>query len=145
MTREELKKTREWQALNAIWKTMTKEQRHKILGEFKYLTQFINRNATPPVDCAAEDAAYQEALSTEAAAFARAREAEGHNLYAAFLRLIGGSTFESPDKVLFFFQLKYGARCPWLQEYPDEVAEILDLAWRRQVARGFVPGEGFPR
>lgn len=145
MTRDELKQTKEWQALNTIWKTMTKDQRSQILNEFKCLTQFINQNATPPVDHAAEDRDYQKALSPAAAAFAQTREQEGQNLYQTFLKLIGGSTFEGPDKVLFFFHLKYDKRCPWLQEHPDEVGEILDLAWKRQVARGFVPGEGFPK
>lgn len=146
MTRDELKQTKEWQALNTIWKTMSKEQRGTMMEEFKCLTHFIDTHAKPPVNYDAMDAAYKDALSAEAAEFAREREQQDHrNLYAEFMKLIGGSTFEEPEKVLFFYTLKYGRTCPWIQDYPDEVMEILDLAWKRQVERGFVPGEGFPR
>lgn len=145
MTREQLKQTKEWQALNTIWKTMSRQQREQIMEEFKCLTHFIDAHARPVRDEAAIDANYKTELSPEAAAFAQEREAENCNLYADFLKLIGGSTFEGQDQVLFFYNLKYGKKYPWLQDYPDEVAEILDLAWKRQVQRGFVPGQGFPR
>lgn len=145
MTREQLKQTKEWQALNTIWKTMSRQQRGQIMEEFKCLTHFIDANAKPMRNEAAIDADYKAVLSPEAAAFAREREAEGCNLYADFLKLIGGSTFEGQDQVLFFYNLKYGKNYLWLQDYPDEVAEILNLAWKRQVERGFVPGQGFPR
>lgn len=145
MTRDELKQTKEWQALNTIWKTMTPQQRGAMTEEFKCLTHFIDAHARPPVNYDAIDAAYQDALSPRAAAFAREREGQDHqNLYAELMKLIAGSTFEGPEKVFFFYKLKYGKSCPWVQDSPDEVMEIVNLAWNRQVERGFVPGEGFP-
>lgn len=146
MTRDDLKQTAQWQALNTIWKGMTGEQRKQLNDQFKLLTEFIKKNAKPTVNYAAMDAAYQDALSPEARQFAQLREQEdSKNLYADFMKLIGGSTFEEPEKVLFFYTLKYGRTYPWIQDYPDEVEEILNLAWKRHLERGFVPGQGYPR
>lgn len=35
LTREQLKQTKQWQALNAIWKTLTPQQRQSIGPEFQ--------------------------------------------------------------------------------------------------------------
>lgn len=145
LTREQLKQTRQWQALNAIWKTLTTQQRQAIGPEFQCLSDFIRDNSRPPVDYAAEDADYQSHLSNDACRFAREREAAGQNIYDGFKKIISRSTFESPEKVMVFFDLKYKQKYPWVTENRDELLEILDLVWNRLVDRGFVPGEGFPK
>lgn len=145
LTREELKRTQEWQSLNAIWRGLTPEQREELGEQFRGLTEFIRSSARPPRDTAAEDAAYLQELGNEAQAFARAREREGLNVYDGLMKLVRRSSFEGPDKLLFFFQLRYGGKYPWIQAQREELEELIDLVWRRSLERGFVPGEGFPR
>lgn len=145
LTREQLKQTQEWRSLNAIWQALTPEQREALTPRFRALTQFLRAAVPPPRDTAAEDAAYLEQLGNEARAFALAREQEGLNVYDGLMKLLRRSSFEGPDKLMFFFQLRYGKKYPWIAEYEAELAELMDLAWRRSLERGFVPGEGFPR
>jgi hypothetical protein len=145
LTRDQLKQTKEWQALNVIWKILTPQQKAAVEGEFQQLSAFIQSNTKPPVDYSAQDAAYKDQLSNDALAFAQAQEAEGRNLYQGFLTLISKSTFESPEKVMIFFDLKYQKKYSWVTENRDELLEILNLAWSRSVQRGFIPGEGFPK
>ena len=145
LSRDQLKQTEQWQALNAIWKQLTPQQRAAITPQFQLLSVFIQQTVQPPRDYAAEDANYKAALSNDALSFARSREAEGINVYEGLLKLVSRSTFESPEKVLFFFDLKYGKKYPLVTEHRDELAEVLDLVWRRLLERGFVPGEGFPK
>ncbi|MCD8145929.1 MAG: hypothetical protein LUD84_01405 [Clostridiales bacterium] len=145
LTREQLKQTKQWQALNAIWKTLTPQQRQSIGPEFQCLSDFIRDNSRPPADYAAEDADYQSHLSNDACRFAKEREAAGQNIYDGLMKIISRSTFESPEKVMVFFDLKYKRKYPWVTENRDELLEILDLVWNRLVERGFVPGEGFQK
>jgi hypothetical protein len=145
LNREEMKKTQEWQSLNAIWRALTAQQREALSPQFRTLSDFIRATARVPRDLAAEDAAYQNELSNDALAFAQQREQEGLNVYDGLMKLLRRSSFEGPDKVLFFFQLRYGDKYPWAKENVDELSELIELAWRRSLERGFVPGEGFPR
>ena len=145
LTREQLRKTEQWQALNDIWQALSPRQRSAITPQFQLLSDYIRASARPPRDYAAEDAAYQSQLGSDALAFARQREAEGLNVYDGLMKLVRRSTFEGPEKVLFFFQLKYGKKYPWIEENREELAELIDLVWRRSLERGFVPGEGYPR
>lgn len=145
LTREQLKQTEEWQSLNAIWQALTPEQREKLSPRFRLLTDYLRNTAQPPRDTAAEDRAYLEELGNEAQAFARAREAEGMNVYDGLMKLLRRSSFEGPDKLMFYFELRYGSKYPWIQEQRAELEELMELVWRRSVERGFVPGEGFPR
>lgn len=145
LTREQLKQTEEWQSLNAIWQAMTPEQRETLSPRFRLLTDYLRATVQPPRDIAAEDRAYLEELGNEAQAFARAREAEGLNVYDGLMKLLRRSSFEGPDKLMFYFTLRYGQKYPWIAENAAELAELMDLVWRRSVERGFVPGEGFPR
>ncbi len=145
LSREQVRKTRQWQELNAIWQALSREQRESLTPQFRSLTEFLRAAAQPPRDTAAEDAAYQQELGNEALAFAREREREGLNVYDGLMKLVARSTFESPEKVLFFFQLRYGKKYPWVEEQRAELEELIALAWRRSLERGFVPGEGFPR
>ncbi len=142
LSREQLKQTEQWQALNQIWKVLTAEQRGTVGASFQLLSNFIQTTIEPPKDYTAEDASYKEELSSGGALFAEELERGGLNLYDGFLKIIARSTFESPEKVMVFFDLKYKSRYDWVTENRDEVLEILDLAWRRLVERGFVPGEG---
>lgn len=144
LTREQLRKTEQWQSLNAIWRTLTQEQRQELGPRFRSLTEYLRRTAQPPRDFAAEDAAYLEELGSEARAFALEREREGLNVYDGLMKLVRRSSFEGPDKVLFFFQLRYGSKYPWIQGQREELEELMELVWRRSLERGFVPGEGFP-
>lgn len=145
LNREQLRQTEQWQALNIIWKQLTPQQRTAITPQFQLLSEYLRQSLQPPKDYAAEDAAYQSALGNDALAFAQAREAEGMNVYDGLLKLISRSSFEGPEKVLFFFELKYGKKYPWVAQNRDELAELIALAWERMVERGFVPGEGLPR
>jgi hypothetical protein len=145
LTREQLRKTEQWQALNAIWQVLSPQQRSAITPQFQLLSDYIRTSVAPPRDFAAEDGDYQSQLGADARLFARSREAEGMNVYDGLMKLVRRSTFESPEKVLFFFELKYGKKYPWVEENRDELAELIDLVWRRSLERGFVPGEGFPR
>lgn len=145
LTRDQLKQTKQWQALNAIWKAMSPQQRQAIGPEFQCLSDFIRDNTKPPVDYAAEDADYKSHLSNDASRFAQEREEAGQNLYTGLMKIIAKSTFESPEKVMVFFDLKYKNKYPWVTENRDELLEILDLVWNRMLERGFIPGEGFPK
>lgn len=145
LTRDQLKQTEQWQALNAIWKQLNPQQRQAITQEFQLLSNFIQNSLEPPKDYSAEDAAYKDHLSNDAAAFAQQREQEGQNLYSGLMKMLSRSSFESPEKFMVFFDLKYGKKYPWLEEYRDELLEILDLVWERLLERGFVPGEGFSK
>ena len=145
LNRDQLKQTKQWQALNSIWKQLTPQQKEAITPEFQLLSDFIRQTVQPPRDYAAEDASYQSELGNDALAFAKQREAEGMNVYDGLLKLVSRSTFEGPDKVLFFFELKYGKKYPWVRENRDELTEIIALVWKRLLERGFVPGEGMPK
>lgn len=145
LTREQLRQTEQWQALNNIWKQLSPQQKQAITPEFQLLSAFIQQTVEPPKDYSVEDAGYKEHLSNDAAAFAAQREQAGQNLYDGMMKLLSRSTFESPEKFMIFFDLKYQKKYPWVTENRDELLEILDLVWNRIVERGFVPGEGFPK
>lgn len=145
LSREQVRQTREWRDLNAIWQALSREQREALTPQFRALTEYLRKSLSPPRDYAAEDAAYQQALGNEALAFAREREAEGLNVYQGLMKLVRRSSFEGPDKVLFFFELRYGGKYPWVKERREELEELIALVWKRSLERGFVPGEGFPR
>lgn len=131
--------TEEWQALNKLWKTMTAAQRNAVQEEFRCLTEFVKKNAGR--DPATE---YLTELSSEARGFLEAQVKAGEpNLYYSFMSLIGGSLFEKEEDALAYYLLKYGRSRPYLKERQDQVKEILSLAWKRQIAQGFRPGEGF--
>lgn len=143
LNRDQLKQTEQWQALNTIWKQLTPQQKTAITPEFQLLSGFIQQTLQPPKDYAAEDADYLSHLSNDAADFAREREAAGQNIYSGLMKIVSKSTFESPEKVMIFFDLKYQRKYSWVTEHRDELLEILDLVWKRLLERGFVPGEGF--
>lgn len=145
LTRDQLKQSEQWQALNTIWKQLTPQQKQAVTPSFQLLSNFIQITAQPVKDYAAEDAEYLSELSNDAAAFAAHMEQQGHNLYQGMMKMISRSSFESPEKFLIFFDLKYKSKYQWVDEYRDELLEILDLVWKRLVERGFVPGEGFPK
>lgn len=145
LNRDQLKQTEQWQALNSIWKQLSPQQKQAIAPEFQLLSNFIQNTLEPPKDESAEDRDYKEHLSNDAAAFAEQREREGQNLYQGILAMLARSSFESPEKFMIFFDLKYRKKYPWVDENRDELLEILDLAWKRVVERGFVPGEGFSK
>lgn len=145
LTREQLMQTEQWKALHAIWKQLTPAQRQAITPEFQLLSNFIQSSIEPPKDYSAEDAAYKTQLGSDAAAFAEVREQAGQNLYTGMMQMISRSTFESPEKFMIFFDLKYQRKYPWVDEHRDELLEILDLVWNRLLERGFVPGEGFEK
>lgn len=145
LNRDQLKQTEQWQALNAIWKQLTPPQKKAITPEFQLLSAFIQNTLEPPKDYSAEDGAYKDALSNDAAAFAAQREQAGQNLYEGMMKMLLKSTFESPEKFMIFFDLKYKNKYPWVTEDRDELLEILDLVWKRATERGFVPGEGMAK
>lgn len=145
LNRDQLKQTEQWQALNSIWKQLTQQQKQAITPEFQLLSNFIQKTLKPPKDYTAEDADYKAQLSNDAAAFAAEREQAGQNLYDGMMKMISRSTFESPEKFMIFFDLKYKNKYPWVEENRDELLEILDLVWKRVTERGFVPGEGFSK
>jgi hypothetical protein len=139
LTKEEIMATKEWQALNKLWKTMSAPQRNAVQEEFKCLTEFVKENVghDPATD-------YLQKLSNEAREFLLAQTKAGEpNLYHSFMSLIGGSVFEKPEEAMGFYLLKYGKSRPYLTEQKPLVEEILALAWQQQLAQGFRPGEGF--
>lgn len=145
LTREQLKQTQQWQALNEIWKAVPARQRQEIAPQFQCLSDFIRDNVPPPPDPDAQDAEYQSALSEPAREFAREREAEGQNLYRGLMQILSRSAFESPEKAMIYFDLKYKQKYAWVTERREELLEILNLVWERLLERGFVPGEGLQR
>lgn len=139
-SKEEIIASPEWQALNRLYKGMTKPQREALSQEFQLLSAFVKEN----VGRGDPATGYLEELSPEARAFLQARTAEGEpNLYRRFLSLIGGSVYEKPEDALAYYLLKFSRKQPYLTEHPAEVEEILALAWKHQLAAGFQPGEGF--
>lgn len=139
-SKEEIIASPEWQALNRLYKGMTKQQREALGQEFQLLSAFIKENVGRG-DPATE---YLDELSPAARAFIKARTAEGEpNLYRRFLSLIGGSVFEKPEEAMAYYLLRFSRNQPYLTEHKAEVEEILALAWKHQLAAGFRPGEGF--
>ena len=136
MDREALKRTAEWQALNRIWQTMTREQRAGVQGEFKTLSALIQRlgepQPTPMPKAVSAHQGYLEELSPEARDFLRQLAQEGEpNLYHSFQAVIEGGVFESPREVADYYYLKYQRKRPYLVEKRPLVMEILEVCWRR--------------
>ncbi|MCD8160623.1 MAG: hypothetical protein LUE61_05485 [Clostridiales bacterium] len=139
LSKEEIIATKEWQALNRIWKTMTAAQRSAVQEEFRCLTDFVKENVgRDPAT------AYLEDLSPEARKFLQDLVKAGEpNLYHSLISVIGGSLFEKQEDVLAYYLLKFGKSRPYLAENLPLVEEILALCWKQQLERGFRPGEGF--
>lgn len=139
LSKEEIIETKEWQALNKLWKTMSAAQRAGVQEEFRCLTDFVKEHVgrDPTTE-------YLQALSPEARKFLLEQTKAGEpNLYHSLMSVIGGSIFEREEDVLAYYLLKFGRSRPYLKENEPLVQEILSLCWKTQLAQGFRPGIGF--
>lgn len=48
LSREQVRQTRQWQELNAIWQALSREQREALTPQFRSLTEFLRESLQPP-------------------------------------------------------------------------------------------------
>jgi hypothetical protein len=135
--REQLiKESKEWQALNSIWKSCSPEQKEALRSDFEVITSFFKKNSyrlTSPNDEESVDTYYYlEPLSEEARAFLMQIVGQGgKNLYHSFMSYLDAKDDMDKSAVLESYYKRFAAKRPYLIENKALVSEIFDLCWQR--------------
>ncbi len=128
----DVKNTKEWQALNKIWKSCSAEQQSQLRGEFQLLTDRIRRT----YHASADEYGYLRGISQEAKDFVISEVKRGHkNIYHSVMAIIQNRPGLDQQELMEFYLSKYGEKRPYLVENKALVEEVVNLCWKRQHER----------
>lgn len=130
MNHQDYKTTREWQALNRIWKNSSKEVQQNCYEDFKLITQMIQSNCSHRTERSRErnGNGYLNSLSEAAKGFIHSHSP---NLYHSFMAVLDNTAFDSEEKLIEYYLEKYRAKRPYLEEHQELVREVGALCFSR--------------
>lgn len=134
MTQEEMiKSTKEWKALNLIWKRCSSEQRVMLRSEFEIVSKFIKENVCTTGKVAPKDGyGYLNALSIEAKQFIILKVNSGErNIYHSIMSVLDNKPDLTKNEVKKYYFERFSRSRPYLEENRELVCEILNLCWDR--------------
>ena len=131
------KDSAEWQALNKIWKTLSKEDRTKLSNDFKLISNFIETNIH------AEDKSketknddnykYLSSLSEKCIEFIINNKP---NLYHSMMAVLDSHNFSDCKEFADFYFKKYKTERPHIAKNKNFVKETAELCWQRYYVEG---------
>ena len=134
MNHQDYKTTREWKALNHIWKSSSKEVQQSCFEDFKLITQMIQINYSHRMRTVKDrnDTGYLNSLSEEAKGFVHSHSP---NLYHSFMAVLDNTAFDSEEELIGYYLKKYRAKRPYLEEHQELVREVASLCFNRYQRR----------
>ena len=126
-----IKKTKEWNALNAIWKACTTEQKTQLKSDFKVVAKFIREkhslNTQSSVD---HNYAYLNGISEEAKHFVISVVDKGEkNIYHSIMAILSTKSQLRKEELKAYYFQKYRTKRPYLIENSGLVTEVINLCW----------------
>lgn len=135
----EYKNSKEWTALNNIWKNMSKKQQDENLDNFKIVSDLIKLHRTIEQSTdARDDYQYLDELSPETKQLVIDLVNSGEkNLYHSIMAMIGvkGGEFESTEQLWDYYSKRLGKTRPYICEFEPQVRELIELCWGRMKKR----------
>lgn len=132
MTKEEfVKSSKEWQALNRIWKCCTVQQRKDVGKDFEVVSKFIKKEivANYKYD---DDFDYLSALSEEAKQFVISLVEKGEpNLYHSIMAVLNYKRDLTKEEFRKFYYAQYETKRPYLFENRKLIDEVIELCWKK--------------
>lgn len=134
MTKEEfVKGSKEWQALNRIWKCCTVEQRNEMRNDFEVVSKFIKQKVGSNFHSESDDEfRYLSPLSEEAKQFVISLVEKGEpNLYHSVMAVLNNKRGATKEEIEKFYFEKYETKRPYLIEKRKLVDEVMELCWKK--------------
>lgn len=151
---EDYRASKEWQALNRIWKAVPAAAREGVKEDFRLITERLRQEYRPapvlredqavPAPALGETAAVEDSYEEEnylaglsAAARRLALSAltkDGFNLYACLMRLISQTKAADADELWDAYVSQHDAE----EEQEEPLREIMELCLRRARERGTI-------
>lgn len=133
-TADNVKSTKEWQALNTIWKSCTPEQQTQLKKKFQLLTKCIRHTCYVPKG----EYAYLNGISEEARQFVISVIDHGEiNIYHSVMAIMDNKPKLNREELIEYYFKKYETKRPYLVENKPLVEEVIDLCWLRYHAKGY--------
>lgn len=147
---DEYKQGEEWTALNAIWRSISKEQREANYDNFKIVTEFIkasylNKNSLveeKSEETCVDDYRYLDKVSESAKNLVIDLVNKGEkNIYHSIMSIIGVNRgkFKSEDQLWEYYSKRFGRERPYIYTHEDEIKEIISLCLIRMDLKGINP------
>lgn len=135
MTNKEdfVKSSKEWQALNKIWKSCTQEQKNALHNEFKLVSSFVSEKVGLKFIGGCDDSfRYLNPLSDEAKQFVISLVAKGEpDLYHSIMAVLNNKRGATKEEIKEFYYKKYEFKRPYLKENCQLVDEVMELCWTK--------------
>lgn len=139
MQYDPIKDTPEWESLNSIWKSCSKEQKELLRKDFEVLAKLIRKQL--PNDkiylghnqnSNYDDYRYLNDLSKEAKDFIISVVNKGEkNIYHSIMAVINNKYRCTKDDIIEFYCKKYGTERPYIAENRALVCEIINFCWNK--------------
>lgn len=123
----------EWNALNAIWKSCSPEQRSMLKSDFEIVAKFIKKHHYHKCSVSANDYyEYLNGISDEAKQFVISAVNEGEkNIYHSVMAILSNKPNLSEKELEEYYFNKYGSKRLYLLENTSLVCEVISLCWHR--------------
>ena len=158
LTMDDYRTSKEWLALNNIWKSMASNIRENNIADFKILTEFIKENChqcteTAPIATGqlqelvkkrgySPTYNYLNDLSPQTKQLVIDLVNDGDkNLYHSVMAIIEThrGQFSSVDDLWKYYSKRYGNSRSYIYTYEEEIREIMELCLARMDERGINP------
>ena len=131
------KDSAEWQALNKIWKTLSKEEQTQLSCDFKLISKFIETNIHTK-DKAKETKKndkyeYLSPLSQKCTEFIISNNP---NMYHSMMAVLASYNFADCKEFTDFYYNKYKTERPHIAKNKNFVKETAELCWQRYYIEG---------
>lgn len=131
------KDSAEWQALNKIWKSLSKDSQAQLSEDFKLISGFIEKNqhvSTNNRKTDKEDYAYLAPLSDKCIGFILSNNP---NMYHSMMAVLNSHNFADYNEFVDFYYKKYKESRPHIAKNKNFVKETAELCWKRYYEEGY--------
>ena len=125
--------TKEWKALNHIWKLSSPEMRESASDDFRMLAEYI-RAGKSSGKRSGETPAYLSELSNRCITFVLSNQP---NIYHSIMSILDKHSFSSCDELVSFYIKKYGNTRPYIVKNKELLEEVASLCWTRYFQDGY--------
>ena len=147
---DDYKNSKEWMALNNIWKSMSKEQKDENFDKFKVVSDLIKSHYSMENSLIAkveekgleDDYRYLDELSFESKQLVIALVNKGEkNLYHSIMATIESNRgkFNSVEQFWEYYSKRFGKSRPHIYSFEPQIKEIIELCLFRMDRKGINP------
>ena len=131
------KNSAEWQSLNKIWKTLSKEEQIQLSNDFKLISKFIEANVHTENELKAtkKDDKY-EYLSPLSEKCIKFIISNNPNMYHSMMAILSAHNFADCKEFTDFYYNKYKTERPHIAKNKNFVKEAAELCWQRYYIEG---------